>query len=111
MKATFRSTYGQTPWTQPIISEANQGARLLTEFPLETDISVKQKAPAGEAKPQRRPRKIALAAKNVTTASLKQMSFPTVAPGLPALPPVKPVPLASPVFERRNTCRRHSGTS
>ena len=46
--------------SEPYIDESEQGAKLLTKWPLDETPSLKKKAPAGEPRPRKRPRKIIL---------------------------------------------------
>lgn len=47
--------------SEPYIDESEQGAKLLSEWPLEASTPSKRKAPAGEPRPRGRPRKVAVA--------------------------------------------------
>lgn len=47
--------------SEPYIDESEQGAKLLSEWPLEASTPSKRKAPAGEPRPRGRPRKVAAA--------------------------------------------------
>ncbi len=45
--------------SEPYIDKSEQGAKLLSEWPLETSTALKRKVPAGEPRPRGKPRKIA----------------------------------------------------
>lgn len=44
--------------SKPYIDESEQGAKLLSKWPLDETLLLKKKAPAGEPRPRGRPQKI-----------------------------------------------------
>ncbi len=66
--------------SEPYIDKSEQGAKLLSEWPLEASTALKKKAPAGEPRPRGRPRKIAAKASTALAKAtdLTKIDDPTI---------------------------------